>query len=83
MRKFVDGLVFDTGEAESWEVQKADPLYFAAGKIIWRTKKGEWVLESIEGNVNTLTRLTPSTAAQAFTEAGVDLPDVLLADIEA
>ena len=84
MKKYVSGLVFDTDDSESWIIGSN---YSMAGAEIgpitlWRTPDGEWVRASTERDSHSLSRLTVTQAADAFTEAGIDLPDELVGDLE-
>ena len=85
MKKFVDGKVFDTEGAQSWVVGHTSGIMGdRAGDVtLWRGKDGQWVQETEKhGSVIAISSLSPADAAEAFTTANIDLPDVLISDLE-
>ena len=81
MKKFVEGLLFDTEESDGWIIRETRTT--GQRITLWRTPDGQWVNERREGGLTLLSRINPATAATSFSERGIDLPEVLVEDLQA
>ena len=84
MKKFVDGFLFDTDEADGFITTRIIDFQGreTIRRTLWRTKKGEWIREDTEDGSSSLKRISAKDAAEICTRANKDLPDVLVSDLE-
>ena len=81
MKKYVDGIVFDTDKCPSWDI-----AHFPVSNVTYKMHRvgtGQWVKEEYHsgGGSNKFDLMDAAKAAEEFTKYKTDLPSVLITDL--